>query len=227
MLALDAHPEVAARAASVTTIDDIAGLRSVQAESAVATDGAISTPDPSWTGQSSWAGDALTLGRGESATFDIGTDDIRRWVEPVVWSEEGEAGVSTWRAGRLPTGVLVDRGPAQGISPTPGVLLPRGLQLPVLGDRSRLTVDVLRGELMLDALLVRPVLSRLELSGDGGVSHLVHSIAKVPQPATVGAPGVATTAHVYDDTGALVHEQSGTGTYSVTLPPSGFAIVLG
>ncbi|MGC5222425.1 hypothetical protein ACPW96_07445 [Micromonospora sp. DT81.3] len=227
MIALDARPELAARAASVTSVDEIAGLRSVQAESAVATDGTIFTPEESWTGESSWAGDALTLGRGQSATFDIGTDDIRRWVEPVVWSEEGEAGVSTWRAGRLPTGVLVDRGPAQGISPTPGVLLPRSLQLPVLGDRSRLTVDVLRGELTLDALLVRPVLSRLELSGDGGVSHLVHSIAKVPQPAIVGASGVATTAYVYDSTGALVHEQSGTGTYSVTLPPSGFVIVLG
>ncbi len=46
-----------------------------------------STPEESWTGESSWAGDTLTLARGQSATFDIGTDDIRRWVEPVVWSE--------------------------------------------------------------------------------------------------------------------------------------------
>ena len=112
--------------------------------------------------------------------------------------------------------MLVEKGPAQGISPTPGVLLPRSLQLPVLGDRNRLTVAVHSGELTLDALLVRPVISRLELSGDGGVTQLVHSSAKLSQSARVGVAGSATTAYVYDATGALVRTQSGTGEYSVT-----------
>ena len=226
MIALDSRPELAVRAATVTTIDDIVGLRSVQAETAVATDGTRATP-VNWTGESSWAGDSLTLARGQSATFDIGTDDTRRWVEPVVWSEPGESGVSTWRSGLLPTGALVDKGPAQGISPSPGVLLPGSLQLPVLADRSLLTVSVRSGELTLDALLVRPVLSRLVLSGEGGVSQLVQSIAKLPQPAQVGRTGSATTAYVYDAKGVLVRTRSGAGEYSVILPPSGFAIVLG
>lgn len=226
MIALDSRPGLAARASSVTSVDAISGLRSVQAEDAVTTNGTRSTP-VNWTGESSWAGDALTLARGQSATFDIGTDGVRRWVEPVVWSEEGKASVSTWRSGKLPTGALVEKGPAQGISPTPGVLLPRSLQLPVLGSRSRMTVAVRSGELTLDALLVLPVLSRLELSGDGGVSQLVHSSAKLSQSARVGVAGSATSAYIYDARGALVHRQVGTGVYSVNLPPSGFAVVLG
>ncbi len=225
MIALDSRPELAARASTVTTIDKIEGLRSVQAETAVTTDGTVSTP-VNWTGESSWAGDALTLAQGQSATFDIGTDAVRRWVEPVVWSEPGDNSVSTWRSG-LPAGVLVEKGPAQGISPTPGVLLPGSLQLPVLGDRNRLTVAVRSGELTLDALLVRPVISRLELSGSGGAMQLVQSIAKLAQNAQVGVAGSATTTYVYDAKGALKREQSGTGRYSVTLPPSGFAVILG
>ena len=43
MIALDSRPELAARAATVTNIDEIEGLRSVQAETAVATDGTMST----------------------------------------------------------------------------------------------------------------------------------------------------------------------------------------
>ncbi|WP_344094080.1 hypothetical protein [Microbacterium deminutum] len=226
MIALDSRPELAARAATVTSIDAIQGLRSVQAETAVATDGTISTPE-SWTGESSWAGGALTLTRGQSATFDIGTDDVQRWVEPVVWSKPGDGSVSTWRSGKLPTGVLVETGPAQGISATAGVLLPRSLQLPVLGDRSRLSVAVRSGTLTLDALLVRPVISRLELSGDGGVSQLEHSSARLPQAARVGVAGVATIAYVYDAKGVLVRTKGGRGEYSVILPPSGFVVVLG
>ena len=189
MIALDSRPELAERAASVATVDEVDGLRSVQAEAAVATNGTVSTP-VNWTGESSWAGDALTLARGQSATFDIGTDDVRRWVEPVVWSTEGAKSISTWRSGKLPTGVLVEKGPAQGISPTSGVLLPRSLQLPVLGDRARLTVGVRSGELTLDALLVLPVISRLELSGDGGVTQLVHSSAKLHADGSRGRRGV-------------------------------------
>jgi hypothetical protein len=123
--------------------------------------------------------------------------------------------------------VLVEKGPAQGISPTPGVLLPHSLQRPVPGDRNQLTVAVRSGELTLDALLVRPLISRLELSGEGGVSQLVHSSAKRSQSAQVGVAGRDTTAYVYDSTGGLVREQTGSGEYSVSLPPSGFAVVLG
>ncbi|WP_159604415.1 hypothetical protein [Agromyces humi] len=38
------------------------------------------------------------------------------------------------------------------------------------------------GDLTLDALLVRPVVSRLELAGDGGATELVHVSATVRIP---------------------------------------------
>jgi hypothetical protein len=226
MIALDARPELAERAATVANVDDIDGLRTVQAEAAVATDGTVSTPE-AWTGESLWAGAALTLAPRQSATFDIGMDDVERQVEPVVWSDEGESSVSTWRAGKKPAGTLVEKGPAQGISAVPGVLLPHSLKKAIAGDRNLLTVTVRKGDLMLDALLVRPAISRLELSGDGGIAQLVHTNAEKAQSARVGVAGDATTAYVYDATGALVREKSGTGEYSVKIPRSGFVIVLG
>jgi hypothetical protein len=226
MIALDARPDLATRASTVATVDEQVGLRSVQAEDATSTNGTLSTP-ASWTGESSWAGGALTLTRGQTATFDIGTDVLPRWVEPVVWSEEGSRSISTWRTGWIPAGVLVERGPAQGISAAPGVLLPWSLQLPVRADRRALTVGVRSGELTLDALLIRPFVSRLELSGTGGAAQLVHSTAKGTQAATVGVAGLRTTAYVYDARGVLVRQRTAMGEYRVTLPPSGFAVVLG
>ncbi|KAA9111721.1 hypothetical protein F6B43_07115 [Microbacterium rhizomatis] len=225
-IALDAHPDVAARATSITHIAARDGLELVEAENAVSTNGTVSTPT-SWTGESSWSGGALTLARGQNAVFDIGTDATRRWVEPVIWSDPGSSSTSIWRGGGLPSGLLRVTGPAQGISPAPGVLRPYSLQLPVAADRSQVRVDVLAGSLMIDALLVRPVVSRLVLDGDGGRTELVHSSATLPQLATVGGDGVTGTARIYDDHGALVRQRDVRGAASVLLPSGGFAIVSG
>ncbi|GAA2224881.1 hypothetical protein N1031_05080 [Herbiconiux moechotypicola] len=71
MLALDAHPEVAALANSVSVLDSRSGLSVVQAEDAVVTDGEVVTPESSWTEESSWNGAVLELEAGESATFGL------------------------------------------------------------------------------------------------------------------------------------------------------------
>lgn len=225
MLALDAHPDVAARAVAVTEVTDRDGLELVEAEAATETNGEITAPE-SWTGESSWSGDALTLEAGEHAVFDIGTDETRRWVEPVVWAEPGERSISTWRSGRLPVGLLNDVGPARGVSPTAGVLRPRSLDAPVLATRDELRVDVRHGTLALDALLVRPVVSRMQLGGDG-VSELVHSSASLPQPARIGVDGVAVTVRVYDARGELTGVLATTGECTIVLPPGGLAIAEG
>src|SRR5690606_29361983 len=107
--------------------------------------------------------------------------------EPVVWSTPGESSTSMWRAGNVPLGALHEEGPDQGVSPTPGVLWPRSLQHSALDDRSALRVDVRAGELVLDGILVRPVISRLALAGEGGRTELVHSSAAAPQPTRIGA----------------------------------------
>ncbi len=226
MIALDERPELAARASSVTTIVEREGLRVVEAEAAVETDGVISTPE-SWTGESSWSGSALTLQAGQHAIFDIGSDDSRRWVEPVVWSSPGGGSSSTWTSDRRPLGLLVESAPPQGISPTDGVLLPHALSTTVLADRRNVRVDVTTGTLQLDDLLVRPVESRLVLTGDGGTTELVHSSSTTPQPIRVGREGEQATVVVYDASGAEVHSFELRGARSIPVPSGGFAIVTG
>jgi hypothetical protein len=218
-LALDAHPEVAERATALTAIDARVGLSFVEAEDAVRTDGARSTP-ASWTGESSWSGEALTLAPGQSATWDLGAADTRRWVEPVVFSEPGETTASIWRGG----GMLRIAGPDQGISPTPGHLAPHALQAPLPAHRTSIEVTAQRGELMLDGILVRPWISRLVLSGEDARSELVHSSALVPQRTEVGVDGRGSLVRVYDASGARVRGASADGVIRIVVPAGGLAI---
>jgi hypothetical protein len=219
-LALDAHPAVAERATALTSVDNRVGLTYVEAEDATRTDGAVFTPESSWTGESSWSGDALTLQPRQTATWDVGASDTRRWIEPVVWTRPGEKTQSTWRSG----GLLSVTGPAQGISPTPGALLPYALTAPESGSEVR--VRAVRGELTLDGIIVRPWISRLVLGGDAR-SELVHSSAIAPQRTTIGADGIPSRVNVYDASGSLVRTTSSTGSVSVIVPAGGFAIAQG
>lgn len=215
-LALDAHPDIAARATALTSIADRVGLSFVEAEDATATDGTVSTP-ASWTGESSWSGDALTLRPRERATWDIGSADSRRWVEPVVFTEPGETSLSRWRG----NGALKVTGPAQGISPTAGALLPHALRVPVAEHRSTVEVTAQRGDLVLDGLIVRPWVSRLVLEGADSRSELVHSSAPSAQRTTVSGGG---TVRVYDAGGVLRRTSAFDGETTVVLPAGGFAI---
>jgi hypothetical protein len=226
MIALDERPELAARASSIATIAEREGLELVEAEAAVETDGTITTPE-SWTGESSWSGSALTLAAGQHAIFDIGTAETRRWVEPVVWSSPGAGSTSSWTSDRRPLGLLEESAPPQGISPTPGVLLPRSLDSSVLADRRQVRVDVVSGTLRLDDLLVRPFASRLVLTGEGGTTELVHSSSATPQPIRVGRDGEQATVVVYDASGAEVNAYTLRGARNVPVPSGGFAIVTG
>jgi hypothetical protein len=223
MLALDARPGLGDRARTDATIDERVGLRMVEAETAVH-NGTVFTPD-SWTGESSWSGSALRLAAGQHATFDIGTDADSRWVEPVVWSAPGSSSTSTWTSGNRPIGTLSETAPEQGISPTPGVLLPHQLSRWVAGDRTDLNVTVDAGTLTLDTLLIRPFVSRLVLEGPGGRTELVHSAAASTQPTSVGEDGLAAHVEVYDASGALVRAFDVKGVRTVVLPVGGFAIV--
>lgn len=219
-LALDAHPEVAARATALTTVEDRVGLSYVEAEDATRTDGTVSTPESSWTGESSWSGDKLTLSPRQSATWDIGSADSRRWIEPVVWSEPGASTLSSWRG----AGALRITGPQQGISPTAGALLPYALSAPVSANRGEVSVTAQRGELVLDGIIVRPWISRIVLGGDEARSELVHSSAVASQRTEIGEAGRSTTVRVYDAAGTLVRTAATDGVTSVVVPAGGLAI---
>jgi hypothetical protein len=226
MIALDERPELGARASTVATIDERDGLEMIEAESASDTDGTRSTP-ASWTGESSWSGDALTLTGGQHAVIDIGVDETRRWVEPVVWSGPGTGSTSTWRADRVPLGSLVESAPAQGISPADGVLWPLAVRRAAPAEDSALRVDVRTGTLQLDTVLVRPFLSRLVLTGPGGSTELLHSSAPTSQRVQVGADNRVALAVVYDQTGVEVRRYPLTGERTISLPAGGLILVTG
>ncbi|WP_106816741.1 hypothetical protein [Microbacterium timonense] len=222
MLALDARPELGVRASSVATVSERDGLSLVEAEDAVDTSGTVSAPT-AWTGESLWSGRALTLQPGEHAVFDLGEASADRAIEPVVWAEPGWAGASQWHGDRRPLGSLEIQGPPQGISPVPGVLLPHALERTVRAGESRVRVDVERGPLVLDALIVRPAQSRLVLTG-AGRTELVHSGIDRSQPVRIGAQGTPVSVRVYDDRGTLVRERTLRDGGTIVLPAGGFVI---
>jgi hypothetical protein len=225
MIALDAHPEVAERALGVAGVDSRDGLRVVEAEAATDTTGEVVTPASAWTEESLYSGDTLVLDRGEKATFDLGAAATSRLVEPVLWLDGTSKATSLWKSGKLPVGLVNARAGAQGVSPVPGVLLPQPLLLPVSGKVSSLSVSALSGTTTLDALLVRPTVARLQLSGDAGSTELVQASGLLPQKTTVGAAGETSVVRVYDRNGKRVTDRTVTGVTSITIPASGFAVV--
>lgn len=225
MLALDARPDLAERATSVTDIVSRHGLTTIEAEAAVSTTGAVVVPASAWTEESLYSGSTLVLDRGETAAWELGTDTVDRSVEPVAWIPEDGSGRSIWRSDGTGAGSLDGRGEPQGISPVPGVLLPRDLQVDVDASESQLTARVVKDDLTLDALIVRPVVSRLELAGEGGATELVHSSAASPQRVAVGFDGRSAIARIYGPDGSLLTEVEVSGSVTVAIPSGGFAVV--
>lgn len=226
MLALDANPDVAARAQAATSVTALDGLEVVEAETATSTTGSVRTPEEAYTGESQWSGGSyLELGRGERATIGIGTTGGVRNVEPVVNQPESATAYSLWRTGKLPIGVLKHSVGSQGITGAPGALLPQPLLLPAGTSRNEVTVSGISGTVDLDALIVRPLVSRLAVDGASGSVELVHSTSVIPLRANVGEAGQAATLRSYDGRGVLVEERAIAGTAKVTLRPGGFAVV--
>ena len=214
MLALDAHPAVAARAQSVADVDSRSGLSVVEAETA--TGGTVVTPESAWTGESQWSGGAyLSLDEGESATIAAGAGSI----EPVVYEPYPGSVRSKWNLGSLRSGVG-----KPGITEAPGALLPSVLKKSSQGVDVAVTAT--RGTLLLDALIVRPTVSRLVLEGSGGRTELVNSASTSSVTAKVGASGERSVAKVYSKTGKLVDTERLRGTGTITLPAGGFAVVI-
>lgn len=229
MLALDAHPEIRARAVELTAVEARDGLAIVEAEDAVETDGTVATPESAWTGESLWSGDYLRLERRESARFDVGAATQARLIEPVAWLEANAPPPrSLWRAGRHVMGNLAHVAGDQGITEVPGALLPQVLRASAPADAETVSVTAVRGSVLLDALLVRPEVSRLVLTGhdDGRArAELVHSASSSARSIEVGADGGASTVRVYDATGALVAESQLDGVSEIQLPAGGFAVI--
>ncbi|MFD1715055.1 hypothetical protein ACFSBZ_11280 [Amnibacterium flavum] len=226
MIALDAHPEVAARATATDVAVSHDGLTVVEAETAVTRGGEVITPESSWTEESSWSGAYLHLGRGDSARFELGRSDAPRLVEPVSWQiEKGTATVprTLWTSGRQPVGLLTHTVGEQGITAASGALLPQSLQRSVPKGSGELTVRLVTGAVDIDALLVRPAVARLSLGGDA-TSDLVQNNSRGETDATVVGQGDGML-RSYDRAGTLIEERAVSGDATARLPAGGFAIV--
>ena len=230
MIALDGHPDVAARAITATQVTQRSGLEVVEAESSTSTTGSVTTPPSAWTGESLFSGGAyLALDRGETATIPLAVSDGLRHVEPVTYQPNPGSAMSLWRADRLPIGVLKHHVGDQGITAAPGALLPQTLLAPVSGRAQNLEVRALTGEVQLDAVITRPFVSRLTVASTSGASmstQLVQSTSVRTQQATIGTADVQATIRSYDARGVLVEEREVAGVTSVRLAPGGFAVAV-
>lgn len=225
MLALDAHPGVRQRARRLTEIPTRTGLRVLEAEAAT-TDGTVVTPASAWTGESQYSGGKyLALDRGESAAFDLGSSRAAVLVEPVSWLEQDGTARSRWRQGDRSLGALVHRVGEQGITEAAGALLPQPLTRSVRPAAGPVRVTARGGTVRLDALLVRPVVSRMRATGGGHAVELVHSVSAGRQNVRVGAPGHSGRLRVYDRRGRLVQQRSANGAVEISLPAGGLGLL--
>ncbi|KQQ21757.1 hypothetical protein ASF48_00410 [Rathayibacter sp. Leaf299] len=226
MIALDDRPELADRARSVATQVSREGLEVVEAETAQG--GTVVTPESSWTGESSWSGSYLSLTNWRrSATIGIGSSTQERVIEPVIQRvEKGTAAtpLSVWTTGKRPLDLLKSTVGARGITEASGALLPQKLRRTVPADATTVEVRGVTGETKLDALLVRPVVSRLVLEGDGGRTELVRNSTTTTRSATLEGSG---TLSVYSADGVLVSAQTAAGAVTVPVPAEGFAVLIG
>jgi hypothetical protein len=170
MLALDAHPAVAAAATALTKTTATEGITVAEAESGTLTGSAtVVTPPSAWTGSANWSGGKYVQAKsGDTITVTIPATIGPVTVLPIANLGSGN-GRTDWTAtsGKKTTalGSSDNARPApQGIAPTTVFLLPQTLRSQAAAGTSTVTAAV-HGTVQMDALLVQPVVSHLGLSG--------------------------------------------------------------
>ncbi|MDQ1554865.1 MAG: hypothetical protein QOK46_1943 [Microbacteriaceae bacterium] len=221
MLALDAHPTVSALAQSATQLTSRDGLTVVEAEKATSTTGTVVTPASAYNGEAQLSGGSLLrLAPGQNATFAVPAGSGPRHVDPVIDEPTGTVALSDWSG----LGVLRSSVGAQGVTPVPGALLPQPLPVALAASATSVSVKARSGTTDVDALLVRPLVARVVLTGSGTAStELVQSTSLSPEATLVGSAGA--TVRSYDDQGRLVQSLTLGAPQTITLRPGGFAVV--
>jgi len=234
MLALDAHPAVAARAR-------VAGRQAqvtwqlVEAEAGTLTGAAeVVTPASAWTGESGWSGGAyVRLGPGGrvASTVDLPVGG-GWWLFPVLDRQQISAG--TVATSHRLDGALAgqaDHGGAgaQGLSAVPGYL-DLGTTGPVeAGAGPAELVSAYAGtgpEARLDAVMVQPEVEWLVLGGSGGGQAVARSFARHREVRVVDLAGSGpASARSYDRSGRLVEVATSPGGHlRVPVAPGGFTV---
>jgi hypothetical protein len=234
MLALDAHPAVAARARVAGRQAQVT-WRLVEAE-AGALDGAaeVVTPAEAWTGESAWSGGAyVRLGPGGRVA---GTVDLPVgggwWLFPVLDRQQVPAGVvaTSHRLGGAAAG-RVDHGGAgaQGVTAVPGYLdlATTGPVEARPGPAELVSAYAGTGpEARLDAVMVQPEVEWLVLGGAGGGQAVARSFARQREVRAIDLAGAGpASARSYDRAGHLVEvATSPDGHLRVPVAAGGFTV---
>ncbi|MEV0289829.1 hypothetical protein AB0H36_37355 [Kribbella sp. NPDC050820] len=221
MLALDANPALAALAQQLGA-GPLArsGLQVVEGESA--SGGTVVTPPSAWTGESQWSnGSYVALTSGSSAVWTLEPSPQLRLVLPVV--NLLDPGTTSWTSGSSTLGEIDHSAPGpQGISAAPGVLQPITLGRPLPPYATSLEAVATTGTAQIDALLLIPSISTLQL----GSAVLLSSVDPHPRTFSVRSqPGAI--AYSYTAQGTLhSRRQLAGGTGRVLVQPGGFTVVL-
>jgi hypothetical protein len=247
MLALDAHPDVAARARLAGRRAQVT-WRLVEAEAGELAGAAeVVAPPEAWTGESAWSGGRyVRLGPGGRVDSAVELPAGGGWlVLPVLDRQPVPAGtVATGH--RLDGGDagVVDHGGAgpQGVTAVPGHLdvatAPRPVEAAAgparlasvyagpAGRRGPGNPEGVPRWVSLDALLVQPEVEWLVLGGAAGGQALLRSFAAAPRVRAVDLPGTGpATARSYDPAGRLVAVvTSPGGRLRAPVAPGGFTV---
>lgn len=230
MLALDAHPAVAALATSLTKTTATDGITVAEAESGALTgSAAVVTPPSAWTGSANWsAGAYVRASSGDTITITIPTTTGPVSILPIANLGTGN-GRTDWTA--TADGKTVSLGssdnarPArQGIAPTTVFLLPQTLRGRAGAGTTTLTATV-HGSVQLDAVLVQPAVSHLGLAGaSASLDVYVNGTDRAARRHLSDTAPVTVTR--FDRRGAQVEEPAAAGPgATITVEPGGFTTV--
>ncbi|MFF2299829.1 hypothetical protein [Arthrobacter sp. NPDC058127] len=231
MLALDADPELKAKALGISSTVGTDGLMVAEAESGTITGGAVVKPASSWTGEANWSGGAyVVLNAGGTLTIPVPVSDQARNAYPIVNQRPEAAGTTSWTSGSTFLGTTPNGGAGeQGITAAPGKLFPFSLDHAMPAGQDSLTAKA-GSDVSIDGVLLQPQISSVSVSGSGGQSTLYISAApgnidrKVDMP-----PGFHVSQQAFDASGQPVApgpDQNGADhSGRVTVAPGGFTWV--
>lgn len=231
MLALDANPELKAKALGINHTVATDGLKVAEAESGSITDGAVIKPASAWTGEANWSGGAyIALNAGGTVKIPVPASDQARNVYPIVNQRPETGSTTSWTAGTTVLGTTPNGGAgAQGITAAPGILFPFSLDRPLpAGETS--VVGTAGSDASIDGLLLQPQISSVSVSGSIGQSTLYASAATKSIERKVDMPqGCHLDQQAFDASGQPVApgpDQNGADhSGRVTVAPGGFTWV--
>lgn len=231
MLALDANPELKAKALGISSTVGTDGLKVAEAESGTITGGAVIKPASAWTGEANWSGGAyVALNAGGTVKIPVPASDQERNVYPIVDQRPDAAGTTSWTSGSTFLGTTANGGAgAQGITAAPGILFPFSLDRALPAGENSVAAKA-GSDASIDGVLLQPKISSVSVSGSAGQSTLYISAARGSLDRKVNLPqGFHLSQQAFDANGQSLtprSDQNGADhSGRVTVAPGGFTWV--